>query len=64
MGKLAIGGLEGAGLEEEKRREDSLGSLYVLCILSSLFIPECIHLAQLESQISQTEEKHENRPVW
>lgn len=31
--------------------------------LSSLFIPECIHIAQLESQISQTEEKPENGPI-
>lgn len=33
-----------------------------VCFLSSLLIPEHIHLAQLESQISQTEEKYENSP--
>lgn len=60
MGKLAIGVLEGPGLRIGEKEI----SICSVCFLSSLFIPEHMHLVQLESKISQREEEHENSTVW
>lgn len=62
MGKLAYRRFGGTGLRTEEKERIPLD---MFCVFSFLLVyPRMYASCSIESQISQTEEKHENSPIW